>query len=170
MKYYETSKFPKAVGSVGFYSVIAVCLVAIGAITWFAVSRYNKAKQQDSPTPMISQPQSSVPDTSAPASEPEPTITPTTPENSVEAQNSAVEVPYKEPQEEAVVFGLPVEGKILKDFSDSALQYSATYGDMRMHTAMDISAALGSEIKASATGTVTETEDDSRLGKCLTPR
>lgn len=164
MKYYESSKFPKAVGSVGFYSIIAVCIVAIGAISWFAVSGYNKSKRQDSPTPNISAPQNNssgstiIDDTT-------PNQTPTPPVNSVETQTEEQNIPF---EEVSVSYILPVSGKIIKDYSDTALQYSATYGDMRIHNGMDIAAPILSEIKAAADGKVTETADDALLGKCIT--
>ena len=162
MKYYETSKFPKVVGNVGFYSVIAICIVAIGAISWFAVSGYNKSKQKDSPTPNISAPDnnSSIIDDAQTIPDPAPST------NSVETQTSQDNVPFEE--ETKVIYTLPVNGKIIKDYSDTTLQYSATYGDMRMHNGIDISAAILSEIKAAADGKVTETEDNALLGKCIT--
>lgn len=164
MKYYETSKFPKAVGSVGFYSIIAVCIVAIGAISWFAVSGYNKSKKQDSPTPNISAPQNNNSSNVLEDTQPTPAPAPST--NSVEAQTSEENVPFAEEVE--VSYTLPTNGKITKDYSDTTLQYSATYGDMRMHNGIDISAPVLSEIKAAADGTVTATEDDALLGKCIT--
>lgn len=168
MKYYETSKFPKAVGSVGFYSIIAVCIVAIGAISWFAVSRYNKASQKGSPNPQISEStpsdtKNSVPDTENKEPESPPAVAPN---ESAEAQTYEQSVPF----EESVTYSLPITagGKFLKDYSDTTLQYSATYGDMRLHKGLDIAAPLGSEIKAVSSGTVLEISDDALLGKCVT--
>lgn len=178
MKYYETSKFPRAIGSAGFYSVIAVCLIAIGAITWFAVSRYNKAQQvpDDKPTPQITEsntqngadtqngtdiqtPQNNT-QSAVPQSSPQP------PAESVEAEASAPEVPYSE-QSAPTSFSMPTNGKVIKSYSDKALQYSETYGDMRLHTGIDIEGKLSEEIKAMASGTVTETLEEPLLGKCV---
>jgi len=163
MKYYETSKFPKAVGNVGFYSIIAVCIVAIGAISWFAVSGYNKSKQKDSPTPNISAPQNN--NSSNIVDDTTPQQTPTPPTNSVETQTSEEQIPF---EAEPITYTLPINGKIIKDYSDTALQYSTTYGDMRIHNGMDIQAPILSEIKAAADGKVIETEDNALLGKCIT--
>lgn len=167
MKYYETSRFSKTVGSVGFYSIIAVCLVLIGAITWFAVSRYNKISEQ-SPTPQISETQnneSKVQDTK-PEAKTEVESSPNSTTSSVQTQTSEQNIPYEE-QAETVELILPM-GKIIKNYSDSELQYSATYGDMRLHSGIDVQMALGSEVTASAKGTVGEISEDALLGKCIT--
>ena len=171
MKYYETSKFPKTVGSVGFFSIIAVCLVAIGAITWFAVSRYNKAQEKPemSPSSQVSEPPTVTPleedESLGESSANTPLAEPQENEPTVEAEASADEVPYEDTQS-AVSFSLP-QGKQLKGYSDTELQYSATYGDMRLHTGVDILAALGSEVKSTASGKVKEIAEDSLWGKCV---
>ena len=166
MKYYGTSKFPRAVGSVGFFSVIAICLVLIGAITWFAVSRYNNATEKQSPTPEISTPQKTEPDTTVTEPEIEVQSAPTPTEDSAPAQTSEESVPYQAEQE-VTVLNLP-EGKIIKNYSETELQYSDTYGDMRLHKGIDIELPLGSEVTAGAKGTVSEISDDALLGKCVT--
>jgi len=166
MKYYETSKFPRFIGSTGFFSVIAICLIALGAVSWFAVSRFNSK---------IEEPQSSV---ESPAEETPSYLDESEPENisseeeitsSIITENSVESVPYIEekPERQEITFVAPVKGNILKDYSDTALQYSKTYGDMRLHTGTDILCKAGSEIKAMAKGTVTALEDNSVLGKCL---
>ena len=60
------------------------------------------------------------------------------------------------------------KGTIIKNHSDTELQYSATYGDMRLHKGIDIELSLGSEVAAAAKGTVSEILDDALLGKCVT--
>lgn len=171
MKYYQSSRFPKVVGSAGFYSIISVCLVLIGAITWFAVSRYNKANETPSPTPEISAPQKTESTEQTKQVEPEPQVevqsTPTPPAETVEAQNTEENIPYEEVAEEPVTLSLPM-GKIIKHYSDTELQYSSTYGDMRLHRGIDIQMSLDSEITAAAKGIIKETADDTLLGKCIT--
>lgn len=166
MKYYGTSKFPKAVGNVGFFSIIAICLVLIGAITWFAVSRYNNANEKQSPTPQISEPKNTQPETQV--TEPDASVqsAPTPTVDSAPAQTNEEAVPYEE-AEETLELTLP-KGAIIKNHSDTELQYSATYGDMRLHKGIDIELALGSEVTAAAKGTVCEILDDALLGKCVT--
>ena len=40
-------------------------------------------------------------------------------------------------------FAIPLNGNIGKIFSDSELQYSATYNDMRLHLGVDVQAEKG---------------------------
>ena len=63
---------------------------------------------------------------------------------------------------------MPIEGNISKGYSDSALQYSATYGDMRLHTGVDILCDSGSDIKSVSSGTVKSVTDDAKYGKVIT--
>ena len=50
MKYNE-QKFAKFIGGTGFFAIVACCVLIIGAATWFAVSRFNKAKPETEKTP-----------------------------------------------------------------------------------------------------------------------
>lgn len=166
MKYYSSASRKK--NSNGLYIVIACGLIAVGAIAWFAVSRIS-GKTTENPTPSKDQtydkPYTSYNDI-------------TTPENTLsDVANSVSDIPYtssepeaSEPQEtepkQAPI--MPVDGEILKDFSNSALQFSQTYGDMRLHTGVDIKAELGTTVKSAADGTVTATDDSALLGKTVT--
>ena len=49
MKYTSTSRFPRFIGGTGFYAIIALCLLGLGAASWFAVSRYNKMENSSNP-------------------------------------------------------------------------------------------------------------------------
>ena len=167
MKYYKSSKFSKAVTSTGFITMIACFLIAVGAIGWFALSR--KGTVSETPSNNSSQ---SYPDTDS-------------------SYNSKVEVPIEEPQEpvndsvsdvpyneeveeteqtaeEKTTFILPITGNISKGFSDTALQHSATYGDMRLHTGVDILCEKGSDIKSVGSGSVKSVSEDAKLGRVIT--
>lgn len=45
MKYYKSSKFTKAITSTGFISITAVALIAVGAVSWFALSKNNNVTE-----------------------------------------------------------------------------------------------------------------------------
>ena len=62
---------------------------------------------------------------------------------------------------------MPVVGEIIKNHSDTELQYSATYGDMRLHTGIDIACKNGTFVSSCAAGTVTDIIEDSVLGNCV---
>ncbi len=168
MKYYKSSKFTKAITSTGFVTMIACLLIAVGAIGWFALSHNNSVSEAPSD---ISSGQS-YPDTDnsynskveVPIEEPQEPV-----------NDSVSDVPYTEedepivePIEEKATFVLPITGNISKGYSDTALQYSATYGDMRLHTGVDILCEKGSDIKSSGSGNVKSVTDDANFGRVIT--
>ena len=168
MKYYE-SRFTKFIGSTGFYAVIACCIIAIGAASWFAVSRYNKAKEPENVTSkqrVISSENSAY--TESTESVPEIIMQPVE-----SANNTVTDEPYVSSQETAPTapaaesFAMPVEGEISKDFSLSQLQYSSTYSDMRLHKGIDISCEKGTDVKSCGEGTVKSVEESASLGNVV---
>lgn len=58
----------------------------------------------------------------------------------------------------------PCDGGLLLEFSDNMPVYSETLDDWRLHTAIDINAPLGAEVRAIADGKVTEMYEDFRHG------
>lgn len=153
----------------GFYFVLAFCIVAVLAAAGAAVSTINSAENSylssesdesqsyyiytESKTESIAQevrqPVSDVPDTR--------TDKASSQENSETADSG----------EEKVYFKIPVAGNIGKAFSDSALQYSKTYGDMRLHQGVDLQAEKGTEVVSAAKGKVTEIVDDGLWGRMV---
>ena len=157
MKYYKSSKFTKAITSTGFISITAVALIAVGAVSWFALSKNNNVTE----TPQNnSLPYSSYPDTNdsynSTVDVPDTSDTPI-----ADVDDEVSDVPYTEdvetpsaPVVEKPTFILPVTGNISKGFSDTALQYSITYNDMRLHTGVDILCKKGTDIKSVSSGKV----------------
>ncbi len=72
-------------------------------------------------------------------------------------------VPYTPP-----AFTMPVEGEILKDFSAKELQYSKTFGDMRLHSGIDIACKNGTAVSACGNGKVLTVEENGIYGTVLT--
>ena len=169
MKYYKATKFTKAVTSTGFIAIAACTLIAIGAITWFVLSRNSDVNQ----TPLNKLP--SYPDSNNSYNNQTDlqNSTPQTPITDVDDEvsdvpftsESEVETPQEPPKPS---FVLPVTGNISKGYSDTALQYSATYGDMRLHTGVDILCKTGSNIKSASSGTVKSVADDAVFGRVIT--
>lgn len=170
MKYNE-QKFAKFIGGTGFFAIVACCVLIIGAATWFAVSRFNKAKPETEKTPKTesyAQDSSSYNDMGDIGGE----ISSATSEIADEVTNSVSNEPYSSEtvSEEAKVLNFisPVEGKISKSYSETELQYSATYGDMRLHTGIDIACEKGASVKAMEEGRVVSVEENTSFGTVIT--
>ena len=58
----------------------------------------------------------------------------------------------------------PVDGEIIKPHSETELSYSKTMEDWRLHRGIDISASIGTTVKAAASGEVSECYTDTAYG------
>lgn len=67
-------------------------------------------------------------------------------------------------QAQPITFAPPLKGKILKPQSNTALVYSETLDDYRLHTGVDIGAKMGTTVCAAADGVVEEVKNDIRFG------
>ena len=167
MKYYKTPKFARVITSTGFVTTLVLTLIAIGVFTWFALSKnYNVTETPDKNSETSSYPKTDNSYNSITSSD-------TSSNSSTEVAESEEEIPYEEPSqpqktEEKITYVLPVEGQISKNFSDTALQYSATYDDMRLHTGIDISCEKNSNVKSVSSGTVKSVVEDAAFGKVIT--
>ena len=170
MKYSEYTSKPKFKGNAAFYTVIACCLLALGGASWFAASKISRRSSDgnNSPSQIPDSPQSSAAES---ISEPQATV-------SENVGKSVSDEPYSskpdaaEPKTESKlpkkVFTIPVQGDIIKKYSDKELQFSATYGDMRIHTGLDIACADGTAVSACSDGKVLSVEDTAFLGTVVT--
>ena len=66
------------------------------------------------------------------------------------------------------VFVMPIEGNILKPFSEDTLTYSATYKDMRIHTGVDIESTVANVIVSAFSGTVIGVDENTNFGTVIT--
>ncbi|MBR7070571.1 MAG: M23 family metallopeptidase [Clostridia bacterium] len=169
MKYSSRQTFPKYVGRIGLYSLVAVFLVILAVVAWVVIAQNNRvadqnlnsAKNQTAPKEYVKPSPSYNESTEVPDTE----IT----------ENNVSDVPYEEPKVEepaapavpAQAFQIPLNGKILKTFSNKELQKSATYNDFRLHPAMDIAAKAGSNVCSAGYGTVVTVEENAILGKTV---
>lgn len=164
MKYSEYRSKPKFKGSAAFYIVIACCLLSIGGAAWFAASSIKSREIPQDNSSIGSTPEISTPEITAP-----PVAEETT--KPVENEPYSSEQTPSEPtkaESKPLAFTMPVQGDIIKNYDERALQYSATYGDMRMHTAVDIACEDGTAISSAAAGTVLSVEESATLGTVVT--
>lgn len=80
---------------------------------------------------------------------------------SEEAEESA---PADNPTARAESFVLPIDGSIIKDYSEGELVYSKTMGDWRAHTGVDYQGAENEPVRAVNNGTVTSVTYDELWG------
>ncbi len=76
--------------------------------------------------------------------------------------DSLSSVPYSS------TFANPVEGEIMKDFSDNELIYSKTFGDMRLHNGVDILCKKGTSVSACGDGKIINIDESSQYGTVVT--
>ena len=156
------NKFIKFFSGKRFYALLAVCLIAVGVAGWSAFDALNNISPDNNnsysdPTPSYNEPITSIPE-----------------EIEKPTQNEVSEVPYEEPVDTtpkrpvAESFIMPIKnGTILKGFSETALQFSATYSDMRIHLGTDIKAAADSPVLSCGEGVVEKIYQDELLGRVV---
>ena len=148
----------------GFYIIAAALLLTLGVMARLStgVLTPQKSESQETPSKVVSEAESQ------PSYEANEDSTPSELEShnnsteSTEQSSVAEEQPSESDEataenvaaEKIVTFALPVTGDIIKSFDSQRLQYSKTYGDMRLHTGIDIIGDEGTPVKASADGRV----------------
>ena len=172
MKYTESPESRKNAVNIGLYVIIGVCLLVIGGASWFALSGSNTT--QPTPKSESSQKEYSAPDTSYNESEVEPPVISEATDDPVldepyskEESNKKTES-ASDTKNDVTVFSMPVHGEIIKNYSSSELQYSKTYGDMRLHTGIDLKAKKGTAVSACADGVVESIELNTTMGNVVT--
>lgn len=172
MNYSEYHSKSKFTGSAAFYIVIACCLIAIGGAAWFAAANINKhddktkgeSSSYHSSDNSLFESIGSMPSASNPTT-------------SEEAGKAVSDEPYSSKEETsestespatAVVFSMPVQGEIIKGYSEKELQYSATFGDMRIHSGIDIACEDGTSVSAAGDGKVLSVDESGTLGTAVT--
>lgn len=159
----------------GFYMVLLLCLLVLGASGYYlyrsAVGTTDTDSSQTTAAnaavtvtvpsqeavDAVTAPQET--ETEVSASEPEEVAPVTIDEPAEEVAAPAEETVAPEEEELPVVEPIPVlnwplEGEVANAYSSTELQYNAAMGDWRTHNGIDIAAAIGSEVCAAAAGTV----------------
>ena len=169
LKYSESySGKGKKLGT-GFYVLIACGLLIVGGALWFALSNVG----DNGVTPPVSSGENNSYYDDNSSYNDNITDEPREPIGLENVTQSVENEPYEkngsesEPETPSINFTTPVEGKIIKDYSESVLQYSATYGDMRIHSGADIACKNGTSVSACTDGTVKEIVEDAILGKTV---
>ncbi|MBE6808501.1 MAG: M23 family metallopeptidase [Ruminococcaceae bacterium] len=162
LKYSESYSGRSKKFGTGFYVLIACCLLIVGGASWFALSNY----ADDGKEPPVSSDRNNSYRQESSSYNENTTYEPREPQLSESVAQSAEDVPYtsEEVKQESQSFMMPVEGDIIKDYSAEQLQYSATYGDMRIHGGVDIACKNGTSVSACGNGSVKAIENSASFG------
>lgn len=161
----------------GFYFIVLICVAAIALSGFYLVQGMQGALDDvednlpaggsaailDAPSAAPRPSPSAAVPSSAPRPSPTPTPTPT-PTATPEPVPTIAPTPSPEPTPAALVFTWPVKGSVIASFSIEALSYDETMGDWRIHDGLDISAALGTQVLATASGSVSAVYQDDLMG------
>lgn len=149
----------------GFYIVLFLCVAAIGISGYYLVSTMNPGEGQTvsgnvqvtvNPSPLVTATPSPT-ETLKPSQTPAPTPTPT-------PAPTPTPSPTPVPTVAATGFTWPVKGEVIGNFSLEVLAYDQTMGDWRVHSALDIAAESGTQVRSIARGTVSAVFDDDLMG------
>lgn len=168
----NNSKLNRFLNGKGFYIALGICMIAIGISAWTAISKTSgppEINESNNTAQIVSNGQTSK-DTEA--NTPQSDIPHTLSSDTVKENESSKEDTVTSADTESVVeqtptagyFVYPVVGEVIKKFSDSELQYSVTFNDMRLHLGIDIKAEAGTSVKSSGDGKVLEVKNDPELG------
>lgn len=161
MKFYK-SKTAQFLAGKGFYIVLAVCMAVMGVAVYSAVdsaqltddNKDNSSQQEILSAPSLDESKEELP--------PMPEI------NEDEGGQQTQETTPTENEAEASFFMLPINGEIIKGHDETALQYSATFDDMRLHTGADFAPLSSPEVISAGDGKVTSVEENTVLGNVIT--
>ena len=140
--------------SKGYYIVLALCILTIGAISFISYKSARNiwsSKKIDPATNLkettdVSSTKTDVKETSKPKDN----------------------VTKKTPEVKEKAYVMPLNGKILTKFSPETPIYNETLGDWRCHMGIDIIATLGTDVKAINDGIVEKIDTDNLLGVSVT--
>ena len=160
MSRFDEGKARAMFGGKGVYIALALCLVVVGVLGWFALfGGEEPVENVVNPTPVVEQQQ---PDPVEVDPEPEPEPVPEPEPEPVTPVVEPVEIPEVEELLPQVIS--PLDGTTVTVFSMTELIYDETMADWRTHDGLDIQAAEGDAVKTAADGTVLQVVDDELMG------
>lgn len=155
----------------GFYAVLAVIIAGAAFASYLAInsmmtdiSKQNKNAQEDKQwgfeDTQVEKKQDNIKQPSSQSS-----LQNTVPSPSVQSNSQKAQAESSKPQEPQMPsYALPMSGAVIANFSADELVFNTTMNDWRTHNGTDISAAAGTEVKASMGATVTKAYYDDMWG------
>ena len=164
----------------GFYAVLFLCVAAIGISGYYLFRSMSITVDQpaddltaavDGSATVVVTPSPTL-EAVKPSVDPDPAPSPAEPAEVAEPEPSPSAVTTMEEAEEAkaapTLFVWPLNGATVTAFSPDALIRDETMGDWRTHEGVDLSCDLGTEVMATAEGTVDSVRNDDMLGTVIT--
>ncbi len=164
----------------GFYLVVLICVAAIALSGYYLVQGVRDGLDSTLDQPVSGS--AAIWDTPSAAPSARPSVKPSDPPAAGSAQITAPpavtaspapsaalsEAPAASPEPSqapaALVFTWPVKGAVSAGYAVETLVYSETMGDWRVHSGLDIAAALGTQVLAATDGTVKAVYQDDLMG------
>lgn len=173
----------KKVNGKSFYTALCICVAMVGFACYFAYTQTaDKLSNQldsidnnlaaETTVPKYNEViglQTSIPKDDAIYTEPAEEIEINKPEVTeiIETEPEIVQTTRK-PAMQNTSFMIPVEGTVICEFSNGELVKSPTTGAWQTHNGVDISGAIGTDVRAMYGGTVTEVTNEALWGICIT--
>ena len=164
----------------GFYIVLFLCVATIGISGYYLIQTLTPAGTS---APVTGNPTVTLPDESTVGTVQTPPMNipsipthqqsleqpddpqPQRPAEPEQPEEDKPSEPASNPASPApAVYTWPVRGAVIGAFNVDTLAYDETMGDWRTHDGIDIQAAAGAVVAATAAGTVLSVEEDGRLG------
>lgn len=166
-KHKSSGKIIKFLNGKAFYVVLCLCFLGIGIAVWSGVEGMKNIAEQDKTLSQNNSTEEKLPQNTVQKPESEDKA----PVSSESPSSSAPQT--SKPSEQvstgvASFFIRPMLGDIMKKFSDSELQYSETFLDMRLHKGIDIKGHQGDPVCAAGEGVVKSISNDPLLGTVVT--
>ena len=155
----------------GFYLVLAVCVITVGAAGYVIFGRGTPAGNVVDREEVMQEEELEVDDPKLEEIPDEPTVKDPDSEPEKETQtkpeqpDTQVSKPVSVPK---AVYAKPVTGKVIREFSGDTLVKDDTMGDWRTHNGTDFACAKDAKAVAFAAGTVTEVKEQGLYGLCVT--
>lgn len=169
----------------GFYLVVLVCVAAIALSGFYlfrsvgdslsdpedqpagATAAIHDVRPSPSPSPSADTAVTPSPIPVTPKPSPKPADSPapsqeTSPSPAASPSPAVSQEPAPSPA--ALVFTWPVNGTVISDYAVDVLAYDVTMEDWRTHSGIDIAAAVGTQVMATASGTVSAVYEDDLMG------
>ena len=163
MKLLKETRFGKAFGKKGLLITLGTCILAAGGV---GLAAYNRTVDNigESLNLALNDSKSITENVLADANESgvemedSSDLSSDSTDNSSDSEITVITQPYV----------MPVNGEIIKPFSNGELVKSETLGVWKTHDGADIKADAGTQVKAINQGTVTKVWDDPLWGTCIT--